>query len=338
MSTHSNHTTTPTSAKVVAGSLLGGIASAIALVAGPFAGGSEATITGAILIGFAIGWALLAQLSTRFGDGSHRWAAVPAAALGLSGAALVILTPNSQTLDTLGWIWPPLLVALVLWMAARTRRVPAPNRRSWLLYPVFAFMALAAAGCSYENSQAAHAAAPPRSRATDFRRRRTPPEHPLHRHGKSHGRARAGPRRVGLDHRAADRARRRPHHTRLRVRPRRTRPKRRRPRRGCDARPPRPARARARAGALRPGRALARRHVRPELRPPLPVPGRRGRAPGLDAPAQSHTAASDMGPLLDVVPTVARTGIARLLLDPKDGEPAAQARQFCATSSRCPPS
>ena len=110
MSTRRTTTTTRTSAKVVAGSLLGGIASAVALVAVPFAGGGEATITGAILIGFAIGWALLALLSTRFGDGSHRWAAVPAAALGLSGAALVILTPDSQTLDTLGWIWPPLLL------------------------------------------------------------------------------------------------------------------------------------------------------------------------------------------------------------------------------------
>ena len=154
MSTHTNHTTTGTPAKVVAGSLLGGIVSAITLVALPFAGGSEATITGAILIGFAIGWALLAQLSMRSGDGAHRWAAVPATALGLSGAALIILTPNSQTLDTLGWIWPPLLLALVLWMTAQARREPPTRRRSWLLYPVFAVMALAAIGGSYETLQA----------------------------------------------------------------------------------------------------------------------------------------------------------------------------------------
>src|SRR5919106_3636110 len=121
----SDHTTTRgTSAKVVAGSLLGGIASAIALVAVPFAGGSEATITGAILLGFAVGWALLAMLSTRLGDGTHRWAAVPAAALGLGGTGLTILTPSTQTLDTLGWIWPPLLLGLVIWMAAQTRRLP----------------------------------------------------------------------------------------------------------------------------------------------------------------------------------------------------------------------
>jgi hypothetical protein len=78
MSTHTNRTTTGTSAKAVAGSLLGGIISAITLVALPFAGGSEATITGAILIGFAIGWALLAQLSLRFGQPCppRRWGSV----------------------------------------------------------------------------------------------------------------------------------------------------------------------------------------------------------------------------------------------------------------------
>ena len=53
-------------------------------------------------------------------------------------------------------------------------------------------------------------------------------------------------------------------------------------------------------------------------------------------PRQSNTAASDMGPVLDVVPTVARTGIARLLFDPKDGEPAAQARQFVRDVEQMP--
>jgi hypothetical protein len=44
----------------------------------------------------AIGWALLAILSTRRGNGTHRWAAVPAAALGLSAAALIALTPSTR--------------------------------------------------------------------------------------------------------------------------------------------------------------------------------------------------------------------------------------------------
>jgi pimeloyl-ACP methyl ester carboxylesterase len=53
-------------------------------------------------------------------------------------------------------------------------------------------------------------------------------------------------------------------------------------------------------------------------------------------PQQTHTAGSDMGPLLAVVPTLARTGIARLLVDPKEGEPTAQARQFVRDVEQMP--
>src|SRR4051794_5829775 len=156
----SDQTTTRTSAKVIAGSLLAGVASAIALVAVPFADGGEATVTGALLLGFAIGWALLAMLSTRLGDASHRWAAAPAAVLGLSATALIMLTPSTQALDTLGWIWPPVLLSLVFWMTAQTRRQPASHRRAWLLYPVFAVMAFSAAGCGYETVAAGSGGTP----------------------------------------------------------------------------------------------------------------------------------------------------------------------------------
>jgi pimeloyl-ACP methyl ester carboxylesterase len=53
-------------------------------------------------------------------------------------------------------------------------------------------------------------------------------------------------------------------------------------------------------------------------------------------PRQTDTAASGMGPVLAVVPTIARTGIARLLVDPKDGKPAAQARQFVRDVEQMP--
>ena len=56
------------SAMIVAGSLLAGLVAAAALVAGPFAGGREPAITGAFLLGFAVGWALLAVLSVRLTD------------------------------------------------------------------------------------------------------------------------------------------------------------------------------------------------------------------------------------------------------------------------------
>ena len=61
-------------AVVVAGSLLAGLAAAVAFVAGPLAGGREAVITGGLLLGFAVGWALLAVSSARFTHRPQRWA------------------------------------------------------------------------------------------------------------------------------------------------------------------------------------------------------------------------------------------------------------------------
>jgi pimeloyl-ACP methyl ester carboxylesterase len=138
-------------AGVVAGSLLAGLAAAVALVAGPLAGGREAVITGGLLLGFAAGWALLAVLSARFTHRPQRWAAVPAAAMGISGAGLIALAPGASTLGALGWVWPPLLLVLVTWMIVRARRRPASRLQPWLLYPIFAALALTAIGGGYET-------------------------------------------------------------------------------------------------------------------------------------------------------------------------------------------
>jgi hypothetical protein len=136
---------------IVAGSLLAGLVAAIALVLGPFAGDREAVITGAILLGFAIGWTLLAVLSTRFTDRPQRWAAVPAAAMALTGAGLIALAPGPRVLTALGWVWPPLLLALVVWMIVHARRALSGRAQRWLLYPVFGALTLAAVGGAYET-------------------------------------------------------------------------------------------------------------------------------------------------------------------------------------------
>src|SRR4051794_30737450 len=136
---------------VVAGSLLAGLLAAVALVAGPFAGGREAVITGGLLLGFAAGWALLAVLSVRFTDRPQRWAAVPAAAMGITGAGLLVLAPDAGTLTALGWVWPPLLLVLVTWMIVRARRRPAGRLQPWLLYPIVGALALIAIGGGYET-------------------------------------------------------------------------------------------------------------------------------------------------------------------------------------------
>jgi pimeloyl-ACP methyl ester carboxylesterase len=139
------------SAMIEAGSLLAGLVAAIALVLGPFAGGRESVITGAILLGFAVGWAFLARLSVRLTDRPQRWAAIPAAAMAITGAGLIVLAPGAAALTALGWAWPPLLLALVVWMIVHARRRASGRLQPWLLYPVFGVLALAAIGGGYET-------------------------------------------------------------------------------------------------------------------------------------------------------------------------------------------
>ena len=335
MSDHANHTTKRTSAKVVAGSLLGGVASAIALVAVPFADGGEATITGAILLGFAIGWALLAMLSTPLGDGSHRWAAVPAAMLGLSAAGLIALTPDTQALDTLGWIWPPLLLGLVFWMTAQIQR--QSRSRSWLLYPVFAVMAFSAVGCGYQTVETGSGGRPAPAagdRLVDVG------GHRLNIRCVGSG----SPTVVlepGLGESSSAIARR-------------IAPELARTTRVCVY----DRAGHGRSDVARDADATRDLHVlleRAHVPPPYVMaghslggafvlsyahryPSQVGGVVLLDSmhPHQTRTAASDMGPLLAVAPTLARTGIARLLVDPKDGEPRAQVRQFVRDVKQMP--
>ena len=136
---------------ILAGSMFGGLLAAIALVTIPFAGARESVITGAILLGFALGWALLAGLSARFTDKPQRWALVPAAAMALTAAGLLAFEPGSAAITSLGWVWPPLLAALVVWMVVSARRDAPSTSRRWLLYPVFAVLALVAFGGGYET-------------------------------------------------------------------------------------------------------------------------------------------------------------------------------------------
>jgi pimeloyl-ACP methyl ester carboxylesterase len=134
---------------VVAGSLATGLAAALLLVAAPFIPAEESAVTGAVLCGFALGWAMLAVLSVRFTDQPQRWAAAPALVMGLGGLLLVGF--GSSVRDVLNWVWPPAMLALAIWMIVRARRGLHSRSRSWLLYPVTAMLALASAGGGYET-------------------------------------------------------------------------------------------------------------------------------------------------------------------------------------------
>src|SRR3954462_4483458 len=132
---------------VVAASLATGFVAALLLVAVPFIPAEESGVTGAVLIGFALGWAMLAVLSVRFTDQPQRWAAVPALFMGLGG--LLLITFGSAAGKVLDWVWPVALLALAIWMFVRVRRDLRSGSGRWLLYPVITFLALAAIGGAY---------------------------------------------------------------------------------------------------------------------------------------------------------------------------------------------
>jgi pimeloyl-ACP methyl ester carboxylesterase len=134
--------------RVVAGSLVSGLVVAIALVAGPFAGAREHIITGSVLLTFAFAWAMLALLSQRWTNQPQRWAIAPAGFMALTGTGILAFAPTG---NQLGWVWPPLVVALTIWMIVHARRDLHSRTRVWLVYPVFAALMLSAFGGAYET-------------------------------------------------------------------------------------------------------------------------------------------------------------------------------------------
>src|SRR4051794_23788398 len=137
---------------LVAGSLATGLVVALLLVAAPFIPAEESAVTGAVLCGFALGWAMLAVLSVRFTDQPQRWAAAPALFMVLGGLLLVF---GSSVHGVLDWLWPPALLALVIWMFVCVHRRLRSRAGRWLLYPVIGLLALAAVGGGWATLGAA---------------------------------------------------------------------------------------------------------------------------------------------------------------------------------------
>jgi pimeloyl-ACP methyl ester carboxylesterase len=137
-------------ARIVGTSLATGLSTALVLTLVVFAGRTEATITGGLLVGFALGWALIGVLTRRFTDAPQRWTAVPAVAMGVTGLALIAFTPQNGALTTMSWIWPIPVLALAVYTWVRARR-DLPARARWLLVPVVAVLAVAPVAATYEN-------------------------------------------------------------------------------------------------------------------------------------------------------------------------------------------
>jgi pimeloyl-ACP methyl ester carboxylesterase len=135
---------------IVAGSMAAGLVLAVVLVALPFIPGRENVLAGVVLLAFALGWALLAALSVRLTDQPQRWAAAPAAFMAVAGL-ISLLPPGSVVQDVFGWVWPPVLFGLVVWMFLSARRQLRSRSARWLLYPVLAVLMVASVGGGYET-------------------------------------------------------------------------------------------------------------------------------------------------------------------------------------------
>src|SRR4030095_13048669 len=99
---------------IVAGSLATGLVAAVLLAAAPFVPAEERAVTGAVLCGFALGWAMLAVFSVRFTDQPRRWAAAPALFMG--GGGLLLVSFGAPVDQVLNWLWPPAVLGLAVWM------------------------------------------------------------------------------------------------------------------------------------------------------------------------------------------------------------------------------
>jgi pimeloyl-ACP methyl ester carboxylesterase len=135
----------------VLGSLAFGLVAALVLSLLVFGGFQEPTITGVILVAFAAGWALLAVLSVRRTDQPQRWAAIPAGFMGVSGLGFLVFQPATSTVGAIGWVWPIVLLGLVIWMVVQSRRSLRNWSRRVVLYPVFAMLVAMAMGALYQN-------------------------------------------------------------------------------------------------------------------------------------------------------------------------------------------
>lgn len=132
---------------VIVVSLGSGLVVAVVLVVGPFLPAVENLLIGGMLLGFALGWALLGVLSARFTNQPQRWAAVPSVFFAVAGLA----ASGGSAEAVLAWLWPPALGGLVVWVFLRGRGAWRARITRWLLYPILATLALAAIGGSYET-------------------------------------------------------------------------------------------------------------------------------------------------------------------------------------------
>jgi pimeloyl-ACP methyl ester carboxylesterase len=146
---------------VLLGAIVFGLLLGLLFVVVAFAGGPEHEMTGTALIALGAGFVLLAVASRRFTDQPQTWALIPGVAVALVGVAVWALSPSGQTLALTGWVWPVLLLVLVVWSVRGARHDLHNWSRRWLLYPALFVLLLVAAGGAYETVFEATSSNPP---------------------------------------------------------------------------------------------------------------------------------------------------------------------------------
>ncbi|WP_218144427.1 alpha/beta hydrolase [Pedococcus cremeus] len=133
---------------IVLGSFAAGWLVALLLALAPFVAADVPRVTGALLCGYAVGWAMLAALSVRLTDQPQRWAWALTAFMGVGG--VLLLSFGSSVMGALAWVWPPVLLALAVWSWVQARRHLHSRTRPLLVYPLLFVLALASVGGAYQ--------------------------------------------------------------------------------------------------------------------------------------------------------------------------------------------
>jgi hypothetical protein len=87
----------------------------------------------------------------RWTDQPQRWAFAPGSFMALAGAGLLLFAPSGVVIDALGWVWPPVFLALLARTIVRVRRDLHSRSRFWIVYPLLGVYALCALGGGYET-------------------------------------------------------------------------------------------------------------------------------------------------------------------------------------------
>lgn len=140
-------------------SVAAGLTLALLLPFAPIVPATESGITGAALLGLALGWLLLGLLARPTSNQGQGWLFGAAGFFTLSGLLLVTLgAPAHRVLD---WVWPLALLAIGAWGFTAIRHHQEEFSRG-VLYPVAALLVLASAGGGVETvAEAADAQAHP---------------------------------------------------------------------------------------------------------------------------------------------------------------------------------